>query len=166
MNQSTHCRTSSFVEEFKFQYRRWDIHIHIATQNMILTFFSKWHFAWQCKYRSLPNFWNRNTFQTTSLHALQFQRQKIGYISQLNRNWKAHNRASFFNGFEWYVKLELFRSGYDGSKTCFYYAPCIGINIRFRGTNLYILQSRIVKLKLDIWEGDRFYSVPKCAWKK
>ena len=34
----------------------------------------------------------------------------IGYILELNWNWNAHNRAGFFNGFELYVKLELFRS--------------------------------------------------------
>ena len=34
----------------------------------------------------------------------------IGYISQLNWNLIAHNRAGFFYGFEFYVKLELFRS--------------------------------------------------------
>ena len=34
----------------------------------------------------------------------------IGYISHLNWNWIAQNRAGFFNGFELYVKFELFRS--------------------------------------------------------
>ena len=34
MNPSSHCRTSSFEEEFKFQNLRGDIHIHIATQNI------------------------------------------------------------------------------------------------------------------------------------
>ena len=40
----------------------------------------------------------------------------IGYILQLNWNWIAHPRAGFFNGFELYVKLELFRNSYFGSK--------------------------------------------------
>ena len=44
---------SIFQDEFKFQYVRGDVHIHVATQNIILTFLSKWHFAWQCKYGSL-----------------------------------------------------------------------------------------------------------------
>ena len=35
-----------FEEEFKFQYVGEDIHIHIATQNFILTVLSKWYFAW------------------------------------------------------------------------------------------------------------------------
>ena len=54
MNPSSHCRTSIFEEEVKFQYIRGDIHIHIATQNVILAFLSKWHLALQCKYESLP----------------------------------------------------------------------------------------------------------------
>ena len=41
-----------FEEEFKFQNVRRDIRIHIATKNIILTFLSKWHFAWQIKYGS------------------------------------------------------------------------------------------------------------------
>ena len=41
MNPSSHCRTSIFIEEFKFQYVREDVHIHIATQNIISTFFVK-----------------------------------------------------------------------------------------------------------------------------
>ena len=44
---------SILQDEFKFQYVRGDVHIHVATQNIILTFLSKWHFAWQCKYGSL-----------------------------------------------------------------------------------------------------------------
>ena len=76
----------------------------------------------------------------------------IGYISQLNWNWRAHNRAGFFNGFELYLKLELFRSSYFGSKSWFCHSPCIGISIRFRGRNLHIFQSPTVKLKLEMWE--------------
>ena len=75
MNPSSHCRTSIFEEEFKFQYVRGEVHIHIATQNIILTFLSKCRFAWQCKYGSLPNIWNRNTSRTTSLYALGDNRQ-------------------------------------------------------------------------------------------
>ena len=41
MNPSSHCRTSLFAEEFKFEYARGDVHIDITTQNMILTFFVK-----------------------------------------------------------------------------------------------------------------------------
>ena len=67
-------------------------------------------------------------------------------------SFKAHNRAGFVNGFELYVKLELFRCRYFGSKRWFYYSACIGINITFRGRNLYILQSPTVKLKLEMWE--------------
>ena len=50
---SSHCSTSIFEEEFKFQYTKRDGHIHIATQNIILTFLRKWHFAWESKYGSL-----------------------------------------------------------------------------------------------------------------
>ena len=35
MNPSSHCSTGFFEEEFKFQHVRGDIHIHIATQNLI-----------------------------------------------------------------------------------------------------------------------------------
>ena len=48
------CSASIFKEEFKFQYLRGDIHIHVATENVILTFLSKWHFTWESKYGSLP----------------------------------------------------------------------------------------------------------------
>ena len=75
-----------------------------------------------------------------------------GYTSQLNWNWIAHNRAGFFNRFELYVNLELFRSSHFGSKSWFCYSACIRINIRLRGKNLYIFQSPTVKLKLEMWE--------------
>ena len=51
MNPRSHCRASIFEEEFK--YVKGDIYIHIASQNIILTFLSNCHFAWQCKYGSL-----------------------------------------------------------------------------------------------------------------
>ena len=38
MNPSNHCTTSILEEEFKFQYVRGHIHVHIAAQNIILTF--------------------------------------------------------------------------------------------------------------------------------
>ena len=41
MNPSSHCRTSFFAEEFKFQNVRRDIRIHRATRNIILIFLSK-----------------------------------------------------------------------------------------------------------------------------
>ena len=85
MKPSSLYRTSVFDKEFKFQYVRGDIHIRIATQDIILTFLWKWHFAWQCKYGSFKD-----------------ESCTIGYISQLNRNWRAHNRAAAFNGFELY----------------------------------------------------------------
>ena len=53
MSPISHCTTSIFEEELKFQYVRGDIHIQIATQNIILTFLSKWHFVWKCKQESL-----------------------------------------------------------------------------------------------------------------
>ena len=53
MNPSSYCRTSIFEEELKLQNVRRDIRIHIATQNIILTFLSKWHFSWQSKYGSV-----------------------------------------------------------------------------------------------------------------
>ena len=69
MNPSSYCRAIIFEEEFKFQYIRRDIHVHIVTQTFL-------HF---CQSRTLPgsinmgvspNIWNRSTFQTTSLFAL------------------------------------------------------------------------------------------------
>ena len=62
MIPSSHCRTSIFEEEFKFQYVKGDIHIHIATQNIILTFLSKWHFALQTKYGSLYQYLEHKYF--------------------------------------------------------------------------------------------------------
>ena len=38
MNPSNHCRAGILEKKFQFQYVRGDIHIHIATQNIILTF--------------------------------------------------------------------------------------------------------------------------------
>ena len=49
MNPSSHCRTSIFEEEFKFQYVRVDTHIDIAKQIIILPFLSKWYSACQGK---------------------------------------------------------------------------------------------------------------------
>ena len=51
----SHCRTSIFGE-CKFQHVRGDgdVLIHIATQDIILTFLSKWRFALQSQYGSLP----------------------------------------------------------------------------------------------------------------
>ena len=75
----------------------------------------------------------------------------VRYISQLNWKWIAHI-AGFFNGFQLYVKLELLRSSYFGSKSWFCYSAYIEINLRFRGRNLYIFQSATVKLKMEMWE--------------
>ena len=43
----------------------------------------------------------------------------IGYSLQLSWNWRAPNRVGFFNGFELFVRLELFRISYFSSKSCF-----------------------------------------------
>ena len=63
----------------------------------------------------------------------------------------------FFNGFELFVKLELFKSSYFSSKR--YFVPLIHIHKnsykRFRERNLYIFQSPNVKLKLET-VGDMF----------
>ena len=139
---------------------RGDIHIHIATQNIILTFFCQsGTFPGSVNMEVSPNIWKRNTFQTINLcmhcestGCVKDESCTIGYISLLNWNWGAHNRAGFFNGFELYVKSELFRSSYFRSKSWFCYSPCIGINIRFQRRNLHILQSSTVKLKLEMWE--------------
>ena len=69
---------------------------------------------------------------------------------------------AFFNGFELYVKLELSKASYFGSKSWFCKSACIGINTGFRGRNLYIFQSPTVKLK----QGnvvDSFTVFLKCA---
>ena len=63
----------------------------------------------------------------------------------------------FFNSFELFVKLELFKSSYFSSKR--YFVPLIRIHKnsykRFRERNLYIFQSPNVKLKLET-VGDMF----------
>ena len=153
MNPTICCRRSAFEEDFKFQYVRRDIHIHIATQNIILTFLSKWHFACSVNMEVSPNIWNRNTFQTTNLCALwvhrQFQRRKLYNWIYFTVKLKLN---SSFNGFELYVKLEIFRSSYFGSKSWFCYSAYRGINLRLRGKNLCILLSPTIKLKLEMWE--------------
>ena len=53
-NPSSHCRTIFLEEKFKLQYVRGDMLIHIHTQNIVLIFLRKQHFAWQSKYGSLP----------------------------------------------------------------------------------------------------------------
>ena len=50
--QKNNMNPSILEEKLEFQYLRGDIHIHIATQNIILTFLLKWHFNWYCKYRN------------------------------------------------------------------------------------------------------------------
>ena len=74
MNPSSHCRTSIFLEEFKFQYVRGDIHIHIATQNIILIFCQSGTFPGSVNMEAFPDIWKRYTFQTTSLYALLVHR--------------------------------------------------------------------------------------------
>ena len=46
----------------------------------------------------------------------------IGYVPRLSWNGRVQNiiKLVFMNGFELYVKLELFRSSYFGSKIWFY----------------------------------------------
>ena len=135
MNPSSHCRASIFVGKFKFQYISGDIHIHIATK--------KHHFDIISSKVALcvaVQIWKSPlTFRKEILFELlacihcecigTFKDEicTIGYISQLNWNWRAHNRAGFFNGFELYLKL--------GSKSFFSYSACIEINLRFRGRN-------------------------------
>ena len=76
MNPNRLCRTSIFEEEFKFQYVIGDIKIHIATQNIILTFLPG-----SVNMKVSPNIEKRNTFQTTRMYALrvlkQFQRRNL-----------------------------------------------------------------------------------------
>ena len=43
-------------------------------QNIILTFLSKCHLAWQCKYESLPLHLEQKDVQTTTLYALRINR--------------------------------------------------------------------------------------------
>ena len=115
---------------------------------------SFWHF---CQSATLPGsvnmkvspyIWNRKTFKLQpcmhceSTGSLEDESCTIGYVSQLNLNWRAHNRTGFFNGLELYMKLELSRRSCFGSKSWFCYSAFMGINIRFRGP--------IVKLKLEI----------------
>ena len=80
MNPSSHCRTGIFEEEF--QYVRGDIDIHIATQNIILTFLSKWHLAWQCKYGSLSSL--LVCMHWKSIGSFKDKSCLIGYVPELN----------------------------------------------------------------------------------
>ena len=162
MNPSSHYGTNIFVEEFKFQYVRERCpysycHLpHLPLNASFWQFLSKWHFALQCKYGIFPNILKTNTFQIlTFMHwdsVGSFKQEicTIGYISQLSWNWRAHKRAGFFNGFELYVKLELFRNTYFRFKSWFCYSSHIGINVR--GRNLHIFQRHTVKLKVKMWE--------------
>ena len=87
MNPSSNCRTSIFEEEFKFQYVRENVHIHIATQNIILTFLSKWHFAWQCKYGRLGQKYFSNLptcMYGESIGRFKYEICTISYAPQLN----------------------------------------------------------------------------------
>ena len=68
MKPSSHCRTSIFEEEFKFQYVSGDIHVHITTQNIILTFQSN-TFPDKVNMEVFPNILDRNTFRATILFA-------------------------------------------------------------------------------------------------
>ena len=63
-----------------------------------------------------PNFWNRNTFWASSLYAMgvhrQFQKRKLSNwicSPQLNWNWTAQNRASFFQCFWIMCKIGTFK---------------------------------------------------------
>ena len=81
MNPSSHCRMDIFEEESKFQYVRGDMHIHIATQNLIFTFCQSGTLPRNVNMEVSPDIWNSNTFRTTSLYVLgvhrQFERQKL-----------------------------------------------------------------------------------------
>ena len=83
MNPSNHCRTSISEEEFKFQYARGDIHIHIAMQKSFLHFRQSGSLIGSANMDISLDIRNRNTFRTSSRHALpvyrQFQR-RIGYL--------------------------------------------------------------------------------------
>ena len=67
MIPSTHCKTSIFEEELKFQYVRGDIHIHIATQNIHFDIFVQVTLG-RVNMEVFPNIWNRNTIRATSLY--------------------------------------------------------------------------------------------------
>ena len=55
-----------------------------------------------------------------SIGSFKDQSYTIGYIPQLNEIEELLIELVFFNGFELFVKLELFRSSYFSSKSCFY----------------------------------------------
>ena len=80
----------------------------------------------------------------------------IGYVPELNWNWRALNRASFFSivlnhMWNWNVSEVVIA------------APKFG-SVRFRGRNLYIFQCLTVKLKLEMW-GIGLTVFLECAWK-
>ena len=90
MTSSSHCKTNIFEEEFKFQYVRRDIHIHVATQNIILNFCQSGTLLGNVNMEVLPNIWNRNTFRTTScmnmesLSSLKVENCTVDHVSLLN----------------------------------------------------------------------------------
>ena len=86
MNPNSHCRTSIFEEEFKFQYVRGDIHIHIATRNMLLTVCQSGTLPGNVNMKVSPNIWNKNTFRNlyASRVNIQFKRQKLCNVPRLN----------------------------------------------------------------------------------
>ena len=89
-----HESKQSLQSMFKFQYVRGDIHIHIATQNIILTFFCQsGTFPGSVNMEVSPNIWKRNTFQTINLYALR--------VHRMRQRRKLYNRIYFT------VKLKL-----------------------------------------------------------
>ena len=107
MNPSSHCRTGIF-ENFKkgrcpYSYCHKKHHFDIFGILSGTVYMEVY-----------LNTWNRDTFRTLfacmhceSIGSFKDESWTIGYIPELNWNWRAHNRASFFNGFELFVKLKL-----------------------------------------------------------
>ena len=63
MIPSSPCRTSIFEQDFKFKYVSGDIHTHVATQNIILTFlWQSGTLTGKINMEFSPNIWNRNSF--------------------------------------------------------------------------------------------------------
>ena len=79
MNPSNYCRTSIFEKEFKFHYVRGDIHIHIATKNIIFNFCQSVILPGNVNMEVSLNIWNRNTFRSLYVFGVhrQFERRQL-----------------------------------------------------------------------------------------
>ena len=122
----SHCRTSIFGE-YKGRWRcpysychtkhYFDIFVEVALCLAMSIWKSPLAFGPEILFELLA------CMHWESIGSFKDERCTIGYVPQLNWNGRAYDSASSFSGFDLYVKLELFRSSYFGSKS--YSVPLI-----------------------------------------